>query len=89
MAKLGRKSYLELKSNILLIALVKILECKRSILPSNIYGSGVVQENEELLPQGFESFPSDLLQTRWPNLVHVEYLQMVKPVVVGFCCIGS
>ena len=48
MAKLGRKSYLELKSNILLIALVKILECKRSILPSNIYGSGVVQEKEEL-----------------------------------------
>ena len=41
-----------------------------------------------LLPQGFESFPSDLLQTRWPNLVHVEYLQMGKPVVVGFVALG-
>ena len=42
-----------------------------------------------LLPQGFESFRSDLSQTRWSNLVRVECLQMIKLMVVGFCYIGG
>ena len=40
-----------------------------------------------LFPQGFESFPSDLPRARWRNLVCVQYLQMIKVVVVGFCSI--
>ena len=41
-----------------------------------------------LLPQGFESFLSDLPQVRLHNLVCVKCLVMIKAVVVGFCCIG-
>ena len=37
--------------------------------------------------RGVRAIPSDLLQVRWPNLVRVEYLQMVKSVVVGFCSV--
>ena len=67
---------------LLSIALTKISDGEGSTWPSSLYGSGVDQGNEErrcmqdflLLPQEFESFPSDLLQARWPNLVYVEYL---------------
>ena len=36
-----------------------------------------------VIPQGFESFPSDLSQVGWHNLVYLECLHMVKPMVVG------
>ena len=42
-----------------------------------------------LLPQEFQSFPSDLPQAKWCNLICVECLQMIKPLVVGFCSIGD
>ena len=42
-----------------------------------------------LLPQGFESFPSDLRRARWCNLVCVACLYMIKPMVVSFCSIGG
>ena len=80
----------------LFIASAKILRLEGSIPPSSLYGSGVDQWNEErrrvhdflLLPKGFESFPSDLPRVSWLNLVRVEYLLMVKSMVVGFCSIG-
>ena len=37
---------------------------------------------------GIKSF-SDLPETGWYNLVHVECLYMINPMVVGFCSIGS
>ena len=66
----------------LFFASAKIPKCKGRILPFSLYGSGIDQGNEEwrwaqdfiLLPQGFESFPSDLSRARWHNLVYVEYL---------------
>ena len=41
-----------------------------------------------VLPQGNENFPSDLSQAGWNNLLCVKCLQMVKPIVVGFCSTG-
>ena len=54
--------------------------------------SGVNQGNERgkrvqnflVLPQGFRSFLTVFLQARWCNLVCVECLQMIKPMVVVF-----
>ena len=40
-----------------------------------------------LLPQGFESSFWGLSQARWRNLVCVECLGIIKPVVVSFCSI--
>ena len=37
---------------------------------------------------GVESF-SYIPGTGWYNLVCVEYLEMINPMVVGFCSIGS
>ena len=42
-----------------------------------------------LLPQGFKSFPSDLLQMRWCNLVYMKCLWMIKLMMVGFCSVGG
>ena len=42
-----------------------------------------------LLPQVCESFYSHLPQERWHNLVYVEFLLMIKPMVVGFCSIRA
>ena len=42
-----------------------------------------------LLPQGFKSFPSDLLRMRWCNLVYMECLWMIKLMMVGFCSVGG
>ena len=55
-----------------------------------LFVSGVNQGNEEgrwvqdflVLPQGFGSFPSVFLRARWRNLVRVECLLMIKPMVV-------
>ena len=42
-----------------------------------------------LLSQGFESFPSDLQQARWRNLVRVVCLQTIEPMVAClFFCWG-
>ena len=38
-----------------------------------------------LSPQGCKSFHSDLPRVRWHNLVCVEYLSMMKSMVIGFC----
>ena len=38
-----------------------------------------------MLPQEFESFSSDLPWVWWRNLVRVECLYMIKPMMVGFC----
>ena len=40
-----------------------------------------------LSPQGFESVHSDLLRTRWHNLVCVECLYTIKSMVDCFCFI--
>ena len=58
---------------------------------------GVNQKNEEVrwvqhfivLPQWFKSFHSDLSQAGWSDLVCVECLLMIKPMVVDFCSIGD
>ena len=58
------------------------LQSRIVISPSNLYDPGFDQENEEgrgvqdflLLPQEFQSFPSDWSQARWANLVRGEYL---------------
>ena len=58
------------------------LQSRIVISPSNLYDPGFNQENEEgrrvqdflLLPQEFQSFPSDRSQAKWPNLVRGEYL---------------
>ena len=47
------------------------------------------EPNISVLPQGFGSLPAVFAQTRWCNLVHVECLQMIKPMVVRFCSIGG
>ena len=62
-------------------------------LKSYLFVSSVNQENERgrwvesflALPQGFLSFPTLFLGVKWRNLVHVECLKMIKPIVVGFC----
>ena len=42
-----------------------------------------------VITQWFDSFPTVFLQARWRNLVHLECLQMIKPMVIGFCSIGG
>ena len=57
--------------------------------------SGVNQENERgrsaqnflVLPQGFRSFFTVFSRARWRNLVRLECLQMIKPMVVVFCSV--
>ena len=56
-------------------------------------GGGRVSSRCSFSYQGSKSFPADLPQAKRRNLVHVEYLQMIKPMVVGFCwflvmCVG-
>ena len=40
-------------------------------------------------PMGLENFHLDLLRARWRNLVYVEWLYMIKSMVIGFCFIGG
>ena len=37
----------------------------------------------------FLSFLSDLIQAKWCHLVCLDCLQIIKPIVVGFCSFGS
>ena len=53
----------------------------------NEEGSGV--QDFLLLPQEFESVPSDVMQARWRNVMCVGDLQMIKSMVVGFCSTGA
>ena len=62
-----------------------------------VFVSGVNQVEREkevsrrfplVTPGVFESFHSALPQARWLNIVCVEYLQLIKSKVVGFCFIG-
>ena len=64
--------------------LLRLKSRSASISWCSLYSSGIDHGNEEgrwvqdflLLPQGFESFPSDLPLGRWRNLVLAEYSSM-------------
>ena len=78
-----------MKSNIFFIALTKTPERERSIFPSRLYGSGFDQGPRfPFVTPGFESLDLQIYRKRG-SVVRVEFLQMVKPMVVGFCSLSG